>query len=544
MVKVLKLAKALAGRGQAWAWGACALFALNGNCWAQDGSRVNTVMLYPGAAVVEREVRVQPGVRVVEFACLPAAIDVQSLQLHGDAGIKFGALDVQSVDRLTAPACARTAGDERIRALEDQRAVVEAEHDADEVVLNFLKAPPVNGGVTGSGIQNSPRSAQGDAQALDAMRRYAHDAYAREYRQRRKMDDIDRELAPLRAERDRIAAKDMRWRMVRATVSVEHAGTARLAYRVSGAGWTPAYRASLDTSAASLALERLAKIAQRTGEDWTGVRLTLSTVVPNGAPSGPTPQPWRLDIAPDNSMRSMPPMPAPAPVAAMAMRAKSPAGEPDEPLLDVTWANEAYATAFSVPGVVDLKSNGQDITLSLARDTVPVQLTTRTAPGIDPNAYLIAQAPRQSGAWPAGMVQLMRDGAYVGSVRFAQTDDALILPYGRDEQVLVSTESVRDFKATTGLLDKRGERQLGWVYTIRNSHTWPIHLQVLADTPVSGNEAIQVKSTLTPNPDITDWDKRTGVVGWTATLPAGASARYQADYLISYPKDARVSGLR
>lgn len=530
-----------------WGVALCLLASASYATGVEERERIASVTLYPGSALVERELRVQPGTHWVEFACLPWAADPQSFQLHGEAGIKLGAIDDQVVDHLTAPACAQATDNERIRLLEDQRAEVEAESSADDLALNYLKSSSSASPIA----ETAKKPLAADVQALDIMRRYARDAYARQYRQRRSMEALDRELTPLRAERDRNTGANTRWRMVRAAVSAERGGVVALSYRVPGAGWTPTYRAALETSTTSLTLERMAKIAQRTGEDWKGVRLRLSTVAPNGSPDGPTPQPWRVDVVPGVSLpgidlhaKSVAPAPAAAPALAAA-RVASPASAAQDPLpLDISWAQEAYATTFSLSTPIDLKSNGQDITVSLSQQTLPVQLTTRTAPRLDASAYLIARAPHQTGAWPAGMVQLMRDGAHVGSVRFTQADDALTLPFGKDDQVLVSAERRRDFGATSGFLDKRNERQLGWTYTVRNTHTWAIQVQVLEDTPVSGDEVIQVKSTLTPSPDLIDWEKRAGVVGWTETLAAGATSKYQANYVISYPKDAHVVGLR
>ncbi len=64
---------------------------------------------------------------------------------------------------------------------------------------------------------------------------------------------------------------------VELTVDAERAGPARLrlGHLTPCALWRPAYRAVLDGG--SLTLETEAVVWQRTGEDWSDVRLTLST---------------------------------------------------------------------------------------------------------------------------------------------------------------------------------------------------------------------------------------------------------------------------
>lgn len=54
-----------------------------------------------------------------------------------------------------------------------------------------------------------------------------------------------------------------------------------LEYAVPGARWAPAYAVHLGANGANATVNVRALVAQRTGEDWTGVRLTLSTARPD-----------------------------------------------------------------------------------------------------------------------------------------------------------------------------------------------------------------------------------------------------------------------
>src|SRR5258707_10425094 len=62
------------------------------------------------------------------------------------------------------------------------------------------------------------------------------------------------------------------------------------------AGWRPAYRAGLDSAGSKVLLERQGAISQTTGEDWTNVKLKLSTGQPRLSPQGPEPRPWKLSL--------------------------------------------------------------------------------------------------------------------------------------------------------------------------------------------------------------------------------------------------------
>lgn len=53
-----------------------------------------------------------------------------------------------------------------------------------------------------------------------------------------------------------------------------------VSYYVPGARWVPAWQVRLDRAGRAASIEMRAHVAQRTGEDWTGVRLTVSTADP------------------------------------------------------------------------------------------------------------------------------------------------------------------------------------------------------------------------------------------------------------------------
>ncbi|MFI4860998.1 MAG: mucoidy inhibitor MuiA family protein [Phycisphaerales bacterium JB063] len=67
----------------------------------------------------------------------------------------------------------------------------------------------------------------------------------------------------------------------------EEAATIRLTYLVRECGWAPSYNVRGNLADATVRVEYNALIRQRTGEDWTGVTLTLSTASPMISASGP-----------------------------------------------------------------------------------------------------------------------------------------------------------------------------------------------------------------------------------------------------------------
>ena len=105
------------------------LAALPAAVHAQDSSRIARVTVYPGSATVERVAKVAAGARSLTLACLPASLDVQSLQINADPAVRVGEFNVLTEDRDVAAGCVSPL-DGRIRELEDQIAGVKAEASA------------------------------------------------------------------------------------------------------------------------------------------------------------------------------------------------------------------------------------------------------------------------------------------------------------------------------------------------------------------------------------------------------------------------------
>jgi Domain of unknown function (DUF4139) len=161
--------------------------------------------------------------------------------------------------------------------------------------------------------------------------------------------------------------------------------------------------------------------------------------------------------------------------------------------------------------------------------------------------YLVADAPKPTGTWPRGVVQLVRDGAMVGSstLDVASSTERLELPFGRDELLRVQVVPEQRNAGNTGFIGARTEHRYGRSYVVENRHTaGSVTLQLVEAAPVAQHEDIKVQSQFTPLPTTQAWRKQVGLVMWELPLAAGATQRFAAEYVISAPKEAVVTGLR
>ena len=215
------------------------------------------------------------------------------------------------------------------------------------------------------------------------------------------------------------------------------------------------------------------------------------------------------------------------------------------PSFDVSVFDNAYATEFVVPQRIDVPSSGERVTLALGSQALTAKLITRTTPASGANAWLVAEVAQPEGVWPQGSLQLYRDGAYVGSDHLRTGGkDALSLPFGLDELTVVTVEPEQDQRGSAGFVGSRVERTVARAYTVENRHRTPIQLQVLESAPVSVDEKVEVETRFEPKPETTAWNKQPGVALWSQPLAAGQTARFTANYTISYPKDAQLQERR
>lgn len=502
---------------------------------AAPNAPVTRVVLYPGSALVERTATVRAGDQQLQIAGLPASFDADSVQIEADAGIEIGELVWRDSAR-SAPLNAEEARLEKlVRQLSERVAQLDGERLAAERTLKYLDALASPGDAIHDG--NPQR-------VLDALRLGGVQAQRRILEIDSQKRDLERELQARQRDLERVRPAVAAVRQLDLRLNARRDGKVRLRYLFAEAGWRPAYRAKLDSDGRRVEIERLAQIAQRSGEDWNKVELALSTGQPQQRVAGPLPDPWNLSLRPEQrpEARAMMPMmaAAPAPMAKSAVAADRAA----EPLFEVAVTQSEFATEYAIPGRIDLPADGRKLAVALGRLQVPVELHAQVAPRQDKAAYLVARGDFPEGVWPAGNLQIYRNGAYVGQTTWDPAQETrLELPFGRDEKIKVAVRNLAADQSRAGFVGQQAERRIADVFTVTNQHARPVDIRVIDASPVARDSQIEVEASFQPPVTGKDWDDRPGVVAWEARLDAGAAASFTADYRIRWPKERKVIGL-
>jgi len=516
--------------------GAAVLYLSCGTAHAEDASKITAVTLYPGSATIERTARVTLGMSRLEISGLPANFDPQSVRIDADPGVAVGEVSTQDIARVQAANSREAQLEEKIQALKDRQAELDGEVKSAEMVTAFLsrlgapgeKPAPLPDARSLGGIVDLIR--RGGGESLARVRR----ALVQKRETGKQIAALERDLARLKS-----GAKDTRTILV--GVSTERGGNARVSYQVNGAGWRPAYRASLDSQTSRLELVRQGVVTQATGEDWAGVKLRLSTGQPRLSPRGPDPRPWLVSLPVARPYASVSGALAEAP-ASLAMKAER--ARMDQVAQVPIEVQTTFSTEFEVPGLVTLPSDGRKVTLSLGQLSLPAKMRLRVVPRLDPAAIVTAETERPEGVWLPGEIQLQRDGSVVGSTHWdPQTSSGLVLPFGRDKLVRVKLDRVKDRNGSAGIIDRRNEREVTDVLTLSSFHKAPLDLLVLESSPVSTSDQIKVQTSFDPKPQVENWEQRQGVVAWERPIAPNETVKITVSYTIGYPKEGAVVGL-
>ncbi|MFF5970378.1 mucoidy inhibitor MuiA family protein [Streptomyces sp. NPDC012769] len=326
---------------------------------------------------------------------------------------------------------------------------------------------------------------------------------------------------------------------VEVTVECAVAGpvTLRLSHLTPCALWRPAYRAVLDGD--SLTLETDAVVWQRTGEDWSDVRLTLSTARSSLAGEPPRLVEDRLTLK-DRSAAER--RTVDVELREEEIGTLGPAAVLGLPGVD----DGGEVRVMAAPAPVSVPGDGRAHRVPLSSFTTVASSEYACSPELSPLVTRLVRFDNRSGhALLAGPVDLVRGSGFGGratldftapgaaaELAFGGSDDCRVVRYAEESrdtsgitQRTVVTRTVRLHLSRFSAPGERGDR-----------------LVVLRERiPVSEVAAVEVRvreADCSPAPDVVDAE---GIARWEVALPPGGRRTVTLVYELS--AKAKVAGL-
>ncbi len=529
-------------------------------------SRIDAVTVYQSSARVVRLARVEApaGDTRLLLRGLPDRLVDDSVRVQG-GGTARARVHGVSVERVTAEAAASAearAAEERVeklgdedRALEDREKAARARREFVESLRStYSEERAKNMAVRGVSAREWAEmvafvTREGEAAAQEARRA----GTARR--------DLARKIQAARADLAKLQAKRAETtKTVAVELSAERAGTleVEVSYLVPQAGWRPVWDARLSPEKGTVDLSLSGSVEQRSGEDWSGVRLALSTAQPGRGLQIPELSPRWLERPRPPAPVPMPRKAAEAPASAAApamLRAKADQAEAGEDLeakealeqAPAQLAQGLLSAVFTAPRRESVDGAGRARKVFLSSFSLQGELSRVAAPRADPSAYLAAKAVNGTGApLLPGPASVFLGDEFVGRAQLplVPAGGEVKLAFGADDRIKVERQVVERRHETSGLFTKDDVIRYRVRTTVKNLWSKPVTVRLMDLVPVSREEEVKVAILDgTTAPTEPDDPMKPGVKAWVLSLEPQKEKVVELRYEVRFPRGMAVSGL-
>ncbi|MEN2752425.1 DUF4139 domain-containing protein [Psychrobacter sp. FBL11] len=501
-------------------------------------SSVEQVTIYQGLASVTRALPINgTGEQTLIFSCLSPSINQDSVSVQALGTVNVGEVSIETLSGEQAAQC-QYQGDTKVQTQQNNLADITAELEAARLAKAYLQnLTKVTQISTDGTLANNARDLETQAASINKR------ILDIQQRQARAQDALNQLMAgSATSTRNSVTQVSVR-------TASRSPSSVKLHYQVRGAGWEPTYQARLNTESKELSITASAVIAQQTGENWSNIPVTLSTVNPNQNTTSQLPKVQRLSLY--EALQAKRARYAPAAMEAVPVvvsasdsygGAESAANMAPLPSFTVSSQNKNGITEYRLPQRVSIPSDGRRVRTVIDEQSGNSKLWLRSTPSVEQAAYWYASAPFLTPAWVDGSLQLYRDDNYVGQSRYSyQSLKEQGIGFGIDPNVLVKQLTDEDKQGDKGVFNRLQTLTTKQAYQFTNQHNRSVRLQVLSAEPISRDEDINVTATHTPAVTEQDWNDNKGMVAWEFDLPSKQSRVVQSTYQISYPADKKLN---
>jgi uncharacterized protein (TIGR02231 family) len=532
-----------------------------------EGNQISEVVVFTDQAYLKRVAQVQADRGLNRFLMEVQAyeVDVESAQAN-----VFGIGEIVSVQYKEIPV--RDTPQEYPRELEGrkeqlsrQRKALKDEREVHSKQIRFLDS------VVGFGETEIPKEVKTqfpETENLENMLEFLGANYQRltdrNTELSHQMEELDKELAVVEKKLKKSRRpKDATKKAIEVLFDSdqEQKIDIEVSYVAQYAFWEPVYKVDVPLDLSGVSLTMFARIRQRTGEDWRGVKLAVSNAVPLRGSELPHMDSWYLTLAPkDVVFGGAAGLEVPAPAGALESLAEEPEAVEEEVLMDlVAEPVEAefrqaeqrelpLAFEYELPQSVSMDSGGGETMLPLYTKEMEGDFFIYSVPKIDPLSYLVCSTAPDKALLP-GRLNIHFGGRFVGGTYLSEKEagEDLLINLGVERGLKVRREKVSDKLAETffGKVDRStAARQLEYRIVMESLKDEQTRVRLLDSIPVSKIDRIQIKGVETePEPTTKDYQEREGVMLWDVQLEPNTTQDIRIKFFIKHPKDTPPQGL-
>lgn len=529
-------------------------------------TRISEVTVYTSQALVTRrgKVSLSGSEKELVVSDLPSTIQTESFRAGGTGTVAVRLLGVRSEYAYTTePVGAKLAElTHRLEELETRKQETQSRLDTLEMQRSFVENLSQHTVEEFSkGLARSRVGLEEVRNLLGSIGEQRTGYEATLQKEELANRELDKQIEVLRAEINRISIPRAR-ESYKLVVSIETAGEGEfeleVSYMVSRAGWTPLYDLRVSNAGDKVNLSYLAEVQQSSGEEWQGVRLTLSTAKPALGTLPPRLSPWYLDSyrpSPPRTFQAMAPQ-------AMVMAAPSPKqfseestgayafADLAEPLpefkaasVSAEVASEGGVVTFRLERDSNIPSDGAPHKTTIFNEDFPARIEFISIPKLVSFAYLQATVTNRAVGVTLlpGKANIFRENTFVGTTMLENIapGQEFKLNLGIDEGLKIERELV-EREVDKKFIGGQRRTTFGYRISITNLREQETTLRLTEQIPVSRNEQIKVRL-IKATPQIQPGEM--GVLEWVLALQPQAKREVSYQFTVEHPTDLNVTGL-
>jgi len=531
-------------------------------------TRICEVTVYTDRALVTRRgtMTLTGNERELAIASLPATLETESVRATGAGTVAVRLLGVRSETVFSSePVGDRTAElTQQIQELETQKRAIDDKITARRIQLQFVEdLSEKSVGFFSSSIAKQQVGLNETGELLNFLGTNYLKYVSAIAQHERQQHELENQIQALEQKLEQVKTPHSQ-QSFNIIVAIEPSGSGNfeleISYVVMRARWTPLYDLRVNTTNNQINLNYLAEVNQNTGEDWTGVALTLSTAKPGLGTLPPKLEPWYIDaLYPQRSRGRSQKTELEQPrsvssdydVEVNDMFFEGVAGATPDIALAPIQAETATAKvsreggtiSFQVGGNTNIPSDGTPHKVTIFSENYPFKPEYIAVPRLISFAYLQAVVvnPLTGATLLPGKANIFRDNTFVGTVHLENVSPGqeYKVNLGIDEGLKIERELV-ERQVDKKLIGQQRRMSYAYRLNVTNLHQVQVHLTLKEQLPVSSNEQIKVRLTLT-NPKIVAGEM--GLLEWIMSLQPQAKQELYYQFVVEHPPELRVKGL-
>lgn len=364
---------------------------------------------------------------------------------------------------------------------------------------------------------------------------------------------------------------------VTVNVTVTKAGNLTLtpSYVLTGARWYPVYDLRVNPEDQSVEVVYYAMVAQKTGEDWKNVQLSISTARPNISATMPSLASWYLNVRQYgyegdlDALGGLAGKPSRAGAGGAGYRSYEKAAKEelerdvaeeamDESSLEMETAvveTRSTSVVFTIPKATSIPADNFDHKVAISTQKLTAELEYSAVPKLSKLAYLKGRIENTTDVpFLSGNVNIFFGNNFVGTSSIGtviptEKFDAFL---GVDDAIKIKREQVKDYQSEKGLFSKTTKKTFEYKMTIESFRRSTDSITVYDQFPVSNDERIKV------TPVVPEFEKdqtiakhaygvverkSNGIVEWRLRIKPKEKVELRIKYIVEYPREINIDGL-